>query len=140
MRELLAQLVAFDTTSTKSNLELIAYVKDYLDSHGVASTLTPSEDGKKASMFARIGPDGKGGIGLSCHSDCVAVESDPFKLELRDRKLYGRGACDMKGRRASSSQRCPELLDRAVKPGDDQRVVSLTPRGRSGSGCCRTRR
>src|SRR6516165_2277124 len=39
MRELLAQLVAFDTTSTKSNLELIAYVKDYLDSHGVASTL-----------------------------------------------------------------------------------------------------
>ena len=114
MRELLAQLVAFDTTSTKSNLELIAYVKDYLDSHGVASTLTPSEDGKKASMFARIGPDGKGGIGLSCHSDCVAIESDPFKLELRDRKLYGRGACDMKGRRASGSQRCSELLDRAA--------------------------
>lgn len=101
MQELLARLVAFDTTSAKSNLELIGFVKTYLDGYGVASTLMPSADGAKASLFASIGPSG-GGIGLSSHSDCVPVEgqtwsSDPFKLQLRDGKLYGRGSCDMKG-------------------------------------------
>jgi len=104
-QELLARLVAFDTTSAKSNLELIAFVKTYLDGYGVASTLNPSADGAKASLFASIGPSG-GGIGLSSHSDCVPVEgqawsSNPFKLQLRDGKLCGRGSCDMKGFLAS---------------------------------------
>ncbi|QKP78890.1 acetylornithine deacetylase [Methyloligella sp. GL2] len=100
--ELLAQLVAYDTTSAKSNLPLIGFVREYLEAHGVRSHLIPSEDGHKASLFATIGPEGVGGIGLSAHSDCVPVEgqtwtSDPFTLTLRDGKLYGRGACDMKG-------------------------------------------
>ena len=102
VQELLRRLVAFDTTSAKSNLKLIAFVRDTLAGHGVTSTLTPSPDGTKASLFATIGPEGDGGIGLSGHSDCVPVEgqswaSDPFTLELRDGKLYGRGSCDMKG-------------------------------------------
>ena len=53
--ELLAKLVAFDTTSAKSNLELIDFMRDILASHGVSSTLTPSPDGTKASLFATIG-------------------------------------------------------------------------------------
>jgi acetylornithine deacetylase len=103
VQDLLKTLVAFDTTSSQSNLELIDFVRDYLAGHGVSAALTPSPDGRKASLFATIGEaDGHGGIGLSSHSDCVPVEgqvwaSDPFTLELRDGKLYGRGACDMKG-------------------------------------------
>ncbi len=102
VQELLRRLVAFDTTSAKSNLKLIAFVRETLAGHGVTSTLTPSPNGTKASLFATIGPEGDGGIGLSGHSDCVPVEgqswaSDPFTLELRDGKLYGRGSCDMKG-------------------------------------------
>jgi acetylornithine deacetylase len=100
-KDLLAKLVGFDTTSAKSNLDLITFVQDYLDSHGVASTLVPSADDQKASLYATIGDD-KGGIGLSGHSDCVPVEgqtwtSDPFALTERGGKLYGRGTCDMKG-------------------------------------------
>ena len=93
VHELLKALVAFDTTSAKSNLKLIEYVRTSLESHGVTSTLIPSEDGAKASLFATIGPaDGKSGIGLSGHSDCVPVEgqtwaSDPFTLTARDGKL-----------------------------------------------------
>jgi acetylornithine deacetylase len=126
VQELLAKLVAFDTTSAKSNLGLISFVKTYLDGYGVASTLTPSADGAKASLFASIGPSG-GGIGLSGHSDCVPVEgqtwsNDPFKLKLRDGKLYGRGSCDMKGFLACVLasvplgwlHRCPSA-DRAVR-------------------------
>ena len=99
--DLLAALVGFDTTSAKSNLDLIAFVRDYLDGHDIASTLVPSQDGKKACLFATIG-EGEGGVGLSGHSDCVPVTgqswtSDPFTLTERDEKLYGRGTCDMKG-------------------------------------------
>ena len=82
-RDLLARLVAFDTTSAKSNLELIAFVEDYLKREGIAATRVPSPDGAKADLFATIGPPGDGGVGLSGHSDCVPVEgqrwtSDPF--------------------------------------------------------------
>ncbi|ODR97530.1 hypothetical protein AUC70_00470 [Methyloceanibacter stevinii] len=98
---LLAKLIAFDTTSAKSNLDLIAFVREYLDGHGIASTLVPDGDGKKACLFATIG-EGDGGVGLSGHSDCVPVTgqswtSDPFTLTERGGKLYGRGTCDMKG-------------------------------------------
>ena len=74
VRELLAKLVGFDTTSAKSNLALIAFVEDTLKGKGIASTLVPSLDGAKADLFATIGPKGPGGIGLSGHSDCVPVE------------------------------------------------------------------
>ncbi|TFG88966.1 MAG: M20/M25/M40 family metallo-hydrolase, partial [Hyphomicrobiales bacterium] len=100
-KDLLATLVGFDTTSAKPNLDLIAFVQDYLAGHGIASTLVTSADGDKASLYATIG-EGAGGIGLSGHSDCVPVTgqawtSDPFTLTLRDGRLYGRGTCDMKG-------------------------------------------
>jgi acetylornithine deacetylase len=119
VQELLAGLVAFDTTSAKSNLELIAFVKTYLDGYGIASTLIPSADGAKASLFASIGPSG-GGVGLSGHSDCVPVEgqawsSDPFKLQLRDGKLYGRGSCDMKGFLACVLASVPLFTSRELK-------------------------
>ena len=63
--ELLARLVAFDTTSHKSNLALIQFVEDYLAQHGIRSDLVPEPGGQKASLFATIGQQGVPGIGLS---------------------------------------------------------------------------
>ena len=57
--EMLRRLVAFDTTSRNSNLALIEYVQEYLKGHGVGSKLVPSEDGKKANLFATVGPMAK---------------------------------------------------------------------------------
>ena len=51
---LLADLVAFDTTSRNSNLQIIDYIKEYLDSHGVQSYLLPNAEGDKCSLFATI--------------------------------------------------------------------------------------
>jgi acetylornithine deacetylase len=118
--ELLARLVAFDTTSAKSNLNLIHFIRDHLAAFGIESTLTPSADGEKASLFATIGPKGDGGIGLSGHSDCVPVEgqswtSDPFTLTQRDGKLYARGSCDMKGFLACVLASLPVFTSRALK-------------------------
>lgn len=119
-QELLATLVGFDTTSDKSNLALIDFVEDYLRGEGIASVRVPSPDGKKAALFATIGPEGVGGIGLSGHSDCVPVEGqswsfDPFTLTARDGKLYGRGSCDMKGFIACVLASVPRLKARALK-------------------------
>jgi acetylornithine deacetylase len=101
--DMLRRLVAFDTTSRNSNLELIHWIRDYLEEHDVRSTLVPNAEGTKANLFASIGPDAEGGIVLSGHTDVVPVDgqpwtSDPWELTARDDgNLYGRGTCDMKG-------------------------------------------
>ncbi|HEY8275807.1 MAG TPA: acetylornithine deacetylase [Methyloceanibacter sp.] len=119
-QELLAKLVAFDTTSAKSNLKLINFVQSYLKDHAISSIAIPSPDGSKAALFATVGPEGKNGIGLSGHSDCVPVEgqnwrSDPFTLTPRDGKLYGRGSCDMKGFLACVLASVPLFKSRKLK-------------------------
>jgi acetylornithine deacetylase len=120
VRELLATLVGFDTTSSKSNLALIGFVEDYFKSHGIGSLRVSSPDGFKSDLFATIGGSGNGGIGLSGHSDCVPVEgqrwaSDPFTLTARDGKLYGRGSCDMKGFLACVLASVPLFKTRTLK-------------------------
>lgn len=112
---LLRDLVAFDTTSAKSNLPLMQYVQDYLARHGVASRLIPDETGQKANLWATIGPEIDGGLVLNGHTDCVPVEgevwaSDPFTLTEREGRLYGRGAADMKGFVASALAAVPDLV------------------------------
>ena len=118
--ELLARLVAFDTTSHKSNLSLVAFVEDYLLQHGVVSQRVTSDDGAKASLFATIGPIGTSGIALSGHTDVVPVDgqvwdSDPFTLRAEGGKLYGRGSSDMKGFLACVLAAVPEFLRRRLK-------------------------
>lgn len=102
--EILARLVAFDTTSHKTNIPLIAYVEQLYHQYGIVSHRVPTEDGLKSSLFATIGGDGAdaAGIGLSAHTDVVPVagqdwSTDPFSLTEADGRLYGRGSCDMKG-------------------------------------------
>ena len=100
--ELLDRLVSFDTTSAKSNLELIGFVRDYLADFGIVSQIVPYQDGAKANLFATIGRNDGAGIILSGHTDVVPAradewDSDPFSLTRRDTRLYGRGTADMKG-------------------------------------------
>ncbi len=99
--EMLARLVAFDTTSHLSNLELIEFVAGYLAGHGVSSTLVHSDDRTKANLIATVGPAKPGGVVLSGHTDVVPVkgqawDTDTFTLFERDGRLYGRGTADMK--------------------------------------------
>ncbi|HSK38857.1 MAG TPA: acetylornithine deacetylase [Arenibaculum sp.] len=100
--DMLEDLIAFDTTSRNSNLELIRFVRDYLARLGIESTLVHDETGTKANLYATIGPRDRGGILLSGHTDVVPVDGqewdgDPFRLVERDGRLYGRGTADMKG-------------------------------------------
>lgn len=100
--DILADLIAFPTVSSDSNLEMIAYVAARLEDCGADVHLISDPSGRKANLFATLGPKVDGGIVLSGHSDVVPVtgqdwSSDPFKLVEWDGRLYGRGTCDMKG-------------------------------------------
>ncbi len=104
-RELLARLVAHDTTSWRPNRALIDEVSSYLGSLGVDAIVVENEQGGrdgKAGLIASIGPEVEGGVVLSGHTDVVPVtgqtwSGDPFRLAAREGRLFGRGTADMKG-------------------------------------------
>ena len=114
-RDILAKLISFPTVSRESNLALIDWVEAYLRAHGVSARRVFSDDGRKAGLYASIGPEVAGGVILSGHTDVVPVEgqawqSDPFTLVERDGRLYGRGTCDMKGFDAIALAAVPKAL------------------------------
>lgn len=114
-RELLKRLVAFDTTSRNSNLELVESVEGWLERHGVESRRVYDATGTKASLFATIGPDRPDGIILSGHVDTVPVDgqawsTDPFGLHEADGCFFGRGTTDMKGFDAVVLGRVPQMV------------------------------
>ncbi|MEC8039372.1 MAG: acetylornithine deacetylase [Pseudomonadota bacterium] len=101
-REILDKLVSFPTVSRDSNLDLIDWVEDYLNGHGITCHRQYNEAGDKAGLCAHVGPEVAGGIVLSGHTDVVPVDgqpwtTDPFTVVEKDGKLFGRGTCDMKG-------------------------------------------
>ncbi|MEO1611837.1 MAG: M20/M25/M40 family metallo-hydrolase, partial [Pseudomonadota bacterium] len=100
--EILDRLIAFPTVSRDSNLELVDYVQTLLSEAGVESALTYDATGKKANLYATIGPRDRAGVMLSGHTDVVPVDGqawtrDPFRMTEEAGRLYGRGATDMKG-------------------------------------------
>ena len=102
VKALLARLIAFDSVSDASNLRVVDFVEGYLASIGVESRRAPNASGDKAALLATIGPRVDGGVVLSGHTDVVPTEGqawtgDPFTLRQAAGRLYGRGACDMKG-------------------------------------------
>lgn len=117
----LTRLIGFDTVSRHSNLALIEEVQGYCEQLGLSVDLTFNEAKDKANLFVTV-PAGANadqvnhGLVLSGHTDVVPVDgqdwsSDPFTATIRDDKLYGRGACDMKGFIACALT----LLPQAVK-------------------------
>ncbi len=101
-REILAQLIAFDTVSNRSNMGLMDYVGGLLAGQGIEYTVIPDATGGKANLFATVGPVGVAGVMLSGHSDVVPVGGQawthpPFALTEQGGRLFGRGTADMKG-------------------------------------------
>src|SRR5688500_12952679 len=101
--EMIRKLVGFPTVSRDSNLELIDFVRGYLQPLGAERRLTLDDDRREANLSATLGPREDGGIVLSGHTGVVPVEgqawdSDPFTLVEgvgeHDGKLHGRGTSD----------------------------------------------
>ena len=92
--KMIERLIAFNTVSRDSNLELIEFVEEYLHSHGIASTRVPNDTGDKSNLYATVGPQEAGGVVLSGHTDVVPVDgqswdTDPFCITPKEGRLYG---------------------------------------------------
>ena len=113
--EMITRLVEMPTVSRDSNLGLIHWIRDHLKSLGVESTLVHDETGKKANLYATLGPQDKPGIVLSGHTDVVPTDgqewnTDPFRIVEKDGKLFGRGTSDMKSFVAIALSYAPKFL------------------------------
>ncbi|MEX0300010.1 MAG: acetylornithine deacetylase [Kordiimonas sp.] len=119
-KSILADLVAFDTTSHLSNLELIQYITSYLGEYEIKTQTILNETGNKANLIATIGPNVSGGVVLSGHTDVVPVvgqnwSTDPFSVVEAEGKLFGRGTSDMKGFIAATLAAVPTFIKANLK-------------------------
>ncbi len=121
VKNILTKLVSFPVLGGESNLSIIHWIKDYVESYDIEVNLLFNKEGNKASLHCRIGPEVDGGVILSGHTDVVPVEgqkwtTDPFVLtDKDDGKLYGRGSCDMKGFIACCLAALPEMVKATLK-------------------------
>jgi acetylornithine deacetylase len=118
-RKIIERLIAFDTTSRNSNLELIEDIAGYLRDLGVECELVKSEDERKANLYATIGPIDRPGIALSGHTDVVPIDGqdwsvDPWVVSESNGRLYGRGTSDMKSFIAVALAFAPRFLEREL--------------------------
>ncbi|MFN4277387.1 MAG: acetylornithine deacetylase [Ferrovibrio sp.] len=109
------QLIEMPTVSRDSNLALIYWIQEHLQSLGVEVTLVYDDSRKKANLYATLGPQDKPGIVLSGHTDVVPIDgqewnTDPFTLTEKDGRLYGRGTSDMKSFVAVALSYAPKFL------------------------------
>jgi succinyl-diaminopimelate desuccinylase len=87
---------------TGDEVALGRYVFSWLVGNGIETELRPVE-GERGNVIGRVrGGDGPPLV-LIAHLDTVPIgdrskwQHDPFGGEFEDGKIYGRGACDMKG-------------------------------------------
>ena len=118
--DLIKKIISYDTTSRNSNLELIHFIRDYLEDLGIESLLVHDDTGTKANLYATLGPADRPGILLSGHTDVVPIDgqdwhTDPFNVVEKDAKLFGRGTCDMKSFVAICLAYAPKFLERGLK-------------------------
>ena len=83
--EMLSKLIAFDTTSSKSNKPMIDFISEFLEGHNITCNIGSNQEGTKGDLLATIGPMVEGGVVLCGHTDVVPVDgqdwdSNPFKL------------------------------------------------------------
>jgi acetylornithine deacetylase len=118
--ESIARTIGFSTVSRDSNLALIEWARAQLEALGARCRLTYDGERRKANLFATLGPDEPGGVVLSGHTDVVPVEgqawdTDPFRVEIADERLFGRGAADMKGFVGTALALAPEFIANGLR-------------------------
>jgi len=127
-------LISYNTSGPPAReLPLAKWIKDYLEDIGARVELQVVEK-DRANVIGKIG-EGKGpGLLLSGHIDVVLAGdpslwrvTTPFEGVVKSGRLYGRGACDMKGpdaaileaAKALSKERFKRQLTLSFTAGED---------------------
>jgi len=125
-RDMIAQLIAQDTVSSRghpeldrSNRPVIDLIAQWSEACGFAVQVfdVPGKPGKH-NLVATLG-EGPGGLALGGHADTVPWDAhrwtfDPFRATEHEGRLYGLGACDMKSFLALSLEAAARYADRGL--------------------------
>lgn len=99
--ECLDRLIAFQSVVGTPNRAIVDWIRAYLQEFGSQVHILPGPEPDRVNLFATFGPADRPGYILSGHLDVVPAmagwTTDPFKLRVDGRRLYGRGTSDMKG-------------------------------------------
>lgn len=124
------ELIRIDTSNPPGNetpaAELLA---GYLEDAGIDCELA-GPDPERLNLIARIEGGGEGpSLMLLAHTDVVPAPDDdwsvpPFAAEIRDGRLYGRGAADMKGELAARSVALAAFAREGRRPAGDIVLVA----------------
>src|SRR5215208_3180343 len=107
VEEILAGLVAIDSTSSRSNVEIVKHLAARAEALGLSARLYPYTDERGVEKLQLVAVSSKdfeeGGeveLALVGHTDTVPFDpawAEALTLTERGGRLYGRGACDTKG-------------------------------------------
>ena len=107
VQQTLAELVAIDSVSSRSNAEIVNYLSARCGAMGLITKRFPYLDAsgiEKVNLIALAGTDFSAGpeveLALVGHTDTVPYDPnwvEATTLTELDGKLFGRGACDTKG-------------------------------------------
>jgi succinyl-diaminopimelate desuccinylase len=123
---LLQRILRADTTNPAGNeLEAAQILDEFFRAHGIETEVDEFLSGR-ANLLARLpgGGQDRPSLMLCGHMDVVpaggaAWDADPFAAELRDGKIYGRGASDMKSGLAAMAVALANLKQEGISlPGD----------------------
>ena len=98
----------------KGEAEIGSYIADSLKGLGLKVTTYPIEPGRVNVVGILKGRGGGRSLLLNAHMDTVGIDGmihDPFGAEIREGRLYGRGAQDMKGSIAAMMGAVKSLVD-----------------------------
>jgi acetylornithine deacetylase len=160
--ELASRLISFDTTARdvgdppREEAPLQDYLAGRLGAFGAEVDVWEADASAMAGrplvppgldfsgrpqLMARLpGHDGGPALVFNGHIDVVSAEprdawtSDPFTPTVRDGKLYGRGACDMKGGIAAMVMAAETLAALGIDLAGDLLVATNTDEESSGAG------
>src|SRR5436309_7233194 len=102
VEQTLAELVAIDSISSRSNAELISYLEARCKTAGLITEQLSHVDQAgitKINLVARRSTESDIELALVGHTDTVPYDpawTDALRLTEKDGRLFGRGACDTK--------------------------------------------
>jgi len=117
--DILRDLVAIPSVNpiydpaSRGETDMADYVEAWAGRLGLETTRQTVFPGRDNVLVRLAGPDGAPVLLLEAHMDTVGVEAMPgaFTPELRDGRLYGRGACDTKGSLAAMMAAVERLVE-----------------------------
>jgi acetylornithine deacetylase len=129
----LADLVRIDSINPSiaaggaGEAEIAAYIVRVLDGIGLETRTLEPEPGRATAVGIVRGRGGGRSLMLNGHADTVGVEgmASPFSAEVRDGRLYGRGAHDMKGSLAACIGATKMLADAGIRLRGDLVIAAV---------------